>query len=214
MKLLLVSATLDEIRPLVEFFTFKEGLNLKNSHEITVLVGGVGMVSMAFSLGKALGQHSYDLALNAGIAGSFNRSLKPGDVVAVSSDSFSELGAEDGPAFLSIEQMGFGKSTFTPVPSILTNKLAGDLPTVSAITVNTVHGNESSILQTVNKLNPDIETMEGASFFYACSQENIPSIQVRAISNYVEPRNRASWNIPFAVNNLNLTLVEILKKIL
>ena len=36
---------------------------------------------------------------------------------------------------------------------------------VKAITVNTVHGNEDSISKIINRLNPDIETMEGAAIF-------------------------------------------------
>jgi len=45
------------------------------------LVSGVGMVSTAISVTNALKSKRYDLVINAGIAGSFNRSLELGDVV-------------------------------------------------------------------------------------------------------------------------------------
>jgi futalosine hydrolase len=61
----------------------------------------------------------------------------------------------------------------------------------------------------VKKFNPDIETMEGATFFYICSRENIPFLAVRAISNRVEKRNRESWNIALALDNLSVKLIEI-----
>jgi futalosine hydrolase len=60
------------------------------------------------------------------------------------------------------------------------------------------------------KYHPDIETMEGAAFFYICSRENIPFLAVRAVSNRVEPRNKEKWNIPLAISNLSLKLKEVL----
>jgi futalosine hydrolase len=53
--------------------------------------------------------------------------------------------------------------------------------------------------------------MEGAAFFYVCRQLNVPCIQIRAVSNYVEKRNRDAWNIPLAIKNLNTFAVEFLK---
>jgi futalosine hydrolase len=52
--------------------------------------------------------------------------------------------------------------------------------------------------------------MEGATFFYICSRENIPFLAVRAISNKVELRNKNKWNIPLALNNLSEKLVDVL----
>jgi futalosine hydrolase len=43
--------------------------------------------------------------------------------------------------------------------------------------------------------------------------ENVPYIQLRSVSNYIEPRNRASWKIPLAVKNLNDTLINALNEI-
>lgn len=88
-----------------------------------------------------------------------------------------------------------------------------NLPPVSGITVNTVHGNSDSIKKVVRRFHPDIETMEGAAFFYACSQQKIPCLQIRAVSNYVAMRNKSAWNIPLAVKNLNETVIKILDEI-
>jgi futalosine hydrolase len=54
--------------------------------------------------------------------------------------------------------------------------------------------------------------MEGAAFFYSCAQAGLPSIQLRAISNWVEPRNRDAWNIPLAISNLNQTIAQLLSE--
>jgi futalosine hydrolase len=63
----------------------------------------------------------------------------------------------------------------------------------------------------VNKYDPDIETMEGAAFFYICARECIPFISVRAISNMVERRDRKKWNIPLAIDNLAIKLDDVFK---
>jgi futalosine hydrolase len=88
-----------------------------------------------------------------------------------------------------------------------------NLRQVDAVTVNTVHGNEKSIKSVKRKYNPDIESMEGAAFFYVCMMEKIPCIQLRAVSNYVERRNKNSWNIPLAIRNLNVVAFDLLKSI-
>src|SRR5688572_32333701 len=99
MKILLVSATKPEIAPFLE----KNGLDTRGSvfsshsykgHSLDILITGVGAVQTAYFLGRHL-KPGYDLALNAGICGSFGRNLKLGDVVQVSEDYFADLGAED-----------------------------------------------------------------------------------------------------------------------
>jgi futalosine hydrolase len=55
--------------------------------------------------------------------------------------------------------------------------------------------------------------MEGAAFFYACRQFNIPCLQIRAVSNYVEKRNRDNWDIPLAIKNLNNFAIELVNRI-
>ena len=84
---------------------------------------------------------------------------------------------------------------------------------VRGITVNKVHGNEKSIKQVQSRLSPDIESMEGAAFFYACKMSKVNFIQIRAISNYVEKRNKNSWQIELALSNLASELKQILNQI-
>jgi futalosine hydrolase len=175
------------------------------------------MVATAFALGKHLANNQYDLAINLGIAGSFDREIALGEVVEISKDTIAELGAEDDNYFLPIEKLGFGEGTYYPSSKLenlynLFNNF--NLKQTTAITVNTVHGNNASIQKITDRLNPQIESMEGAAFFYACKQFNVPCIQIRAVSNYVEKRNRDAWKIGLAIKNLNtfaMELVEICK---
>ncbi len=210
MKLLLVAATLAEIQPVMSHFSLGEGDNEIGSHQILVIITGIGMVATAFLMGKNLAEQDFDLAINAGIAGSFDRNLQLGEVVSVTRDCFAELGAEDDKHFLTLSDLGFGENSVLPIqPGILVTELKA----VSGITVNRVHGCETTIQKTSRQWQPQIESMEGAAFFYACNQLNIPALQLRAISNYVEKRNRDHWNIGLAIKNLNEELIHLLTRL-
>ena len=215
MNILIVSATRNEIEPLIsELSDFREERsNLYqasfNSISIDVLITGIGMVATSFYLGKHL-HNKYDLAINLGIAGSFNRNIEMGSVVNIYSDRFSELGAEDGNSFLSLEEMNLQGESEIVNELTTNNPIIDALPKVTGITVNTVHGNEQSIETVINRFHPYTESMEGAAFLFACKAANQPCVQIRAISNYVEKRNRNNWNIPLAIANLNKKAIEIL----
>jgi futalosine hydrolase len=226
MRILVVVATEEEVGSLKSEVKSQES-RIKNQEleneaqgsglktlDFELLITGVGMVATAFALGRHLALNSYDLVVNLGIAGSFDRDIDLGDVLEITEDTFAELGAEDDNEFLSIEKMGFGKCTFYPSTKLsnlynLFNTF--NLKTAKAITVNTVHGNEASIKKVSERLNPQLESMEGAAFFYACREMNVPCIQIRAVSNYVEKRNRDNWNIRLAIKNLNTFAMEFLK---
>ena len=213
MKILLVAATHDEVKPLLAKLAWEES-NVSHeayNHQLTLLVAGVGMVSTAFSMGTKLALEQFDLAINLGIAGAFDRSLKLGEVVEVKSDQLSEMGAEDGEKFLSLAELGMAE----PREFIFENVYAIEhqLKTVRGITVNTVHGKEASIELINKRLNPQVESMEGAAFFNACKMANTSALQLRAISNYVEARNKSNWKIDLAVDNLATETLAILKQL-
>jgi len=204
MRILIVAATEFEVQSLKSKVESKT-MDYKPS-TMNFLITGVGMVATAFALGKQLAENQYDLAINLGIAGSFDRSISLGEVVEVTEDNFAELGAEDAESFISIDQLGFGESRYRPTYQLPENL---GLKKVSAITVNTVHGNEASIAKVTGRLNVHLESMEGAAFFYACKQANVPCVQIRAVSNYVEKRHRDAWQIMPAIKNLNTFALEL-----
>lgn len=179
----------------------KEELTLDcNNH----LIAGVGMVSTAIAVAKELSSNQYDLVVNIGISGSFNRSLEVGSVVEVNEDYLSELGAQDSNRFLSPLEMELEMDYKVNMPE------RTHLKKVRGITVNTVHGDELSIMKIVHRLNPQVESMEGAACMLACKDANVPCVQIRAISNAVEKRNKSNWNIPLAIQQLNKELEQFI----
>ncbi|MES2417426.1 MAG: futalosine hydrolase [Bacteroidota bacterium] len=208
MKILVVAATKPEVARIFEDYGLADE-DFVQTPKFDLLITGVGIAATAFALGRYLGQQ-YSLVLNVGIAGSFDRTLPLGSLVNITSDIFAELGAENGDRFISIDQLGFGKSKY--MASFMTkNPLITNLLVVNGITVNKVHGNLRSIALTLERLNVHTESMEGAAVFYACDQFHVPSLQVRSISNYIELRNKANWEIGLAITTLNNWLVDFLK---
>lgn len=223
MYILIVSATSLEIEPMLKNFELlkKKESNLTfykyRDFDIDVLITGIGMVATAYYLGKTLQSYKYDVAINAGIAGCFDKNIALGEVLNITSDSFSELGAENGEYFLSlvdlklIEEDSFPFSNLELInDSVLKSEIVNQLIKVKGISVNTIHGNEENIEKIKKRFNPVTESMEGAAFMYACKLQNLKHIQIRSVSNYVEKRNKEAWNIPLAIKNLNNKLIEIL----
>lgn len=227
MELLLVSATDFEIRPLLLrsslVKTHEEGLWTYRMKTLCfdVLIPGVGMVQTAYALGRRLALKRYDLAVNAGIAGSFRDSLAPGTIVNVVEDCVAELGAEEGEKMLSLFDLGLADPDEPPYRQgkLFSNHAADDAwfggilgayPKVRGVTSNTVHGSAASIGRIRRLSDADIESMEGAAFFFACMNEGVPCLQIRSVSNMVEERDKSRWRLDLALENLNRALWEIL----
>ncbi len=227
MHILLLSSTFEEVKSIFQNYhiqnrtkqyPFCHTVNYQNSF-IDIFITGPGINSTAFFTASQLAKSKYDICVMAGICGAFNRNLVIGEPVQVKSQQFAQAGAEDGEGFLDIFQLGLmEKNNFPYSDGILINKnhdfpSLRNLKKVNSITVETVHGKESSIKNVVAKYNPDIESMEGAAFFFACLHYNIPFVEIRAVSNYVERRNKESWNIPLAIKNLNNLLIQLLNEL-
>lgn len=172
--------------------------------KIDFIVSGVSMLNTAYCLGKYLATHSPDLLIQIGIAGSFSEKVPVGSVVEVREEIFPELGAESPEGGLSLEQLGF--PLIETASETLYNHLENPvsycphLVQVTGVTVNKVSGITSTIEGLRDKWGPDIETMEGGAFFHAMKQVQLPFMQLRGISNKVEPRNRETWQIGAAID--------------
>jgi futalosine hydrolase len=224
MRILIVSATLAEIQPLANNLkivadTAKNTYHTKYSaHEITLLITGVGMVPTAYYLG-CLNKTDFDIALNAGITGSFSKDLSIGELVNVTTDCFAELGADYGEKFVPLNNLDFAgdfsESFITENGEIQNNTttdniIINNLKKVKGITVNTINGEAGRIEKIKELFSPDTESMEGAAFLFGCLKKNLPCFQLRTISNYIEPRNLNNWNKPLAISILNKRLIEII----
>jgi len=225
MRLLIVSATSLEIKPLLSLLD--KGRVLQNHvtryrykhFQIDILITGVGMVPTAVFTSIVLSKYKYDAVINAGVCGSFNRDIPIGKVLNIITDCLPETGAEDGEHFLSIIDLKLLDQDDFPFlggklvnDSVFESNLLNSLRISTGVTVNTVHGNEQRIATFLSRHNVDVESMEGAAFMYSCKLFKTRHIQIRSVSNYIEDRDVSKWNIPLAVYNLNHFLLDLLNE--
>ncbi|MGN6566921.1 MAG: futalosine hydrolase [Flavipsychrobacter sp.] len=225
MKLLVVAATEAEISIFTQYLqqhalpTGPMQYLTKQQNSVQVCITGVGMVATSYTLTKTFQKSSYDMALQVGIGGAFDRALNLGDVYFITSEQYGDMGAEDHFNFIDVFDLGLekenvypftGKRLVTPDAS-LHAKI--DLPRVSGLTINAVSGSEFTVKSRWEKYGCQVESMEGAAFHYVCLQEKVPFAQVRSISNYVEPRDKSKWQMKDAVIALNKWLIDFLESV-
>jgi futalosine hydrolase len=222
-KILYVAATLaeaDVLKNIPGLLSAPGGYRFGNI-EINPLVAGIGSVATVWAMKQWISVNDKpDLAINGGIAGSYNDKLLIGDVVNPVSDCFADAGVEDGDNFLTLSEAGLTNYDEFPFTKGLlladtrySLRMNDILKPARAITVNTATGSDSTRIKLLNKFNPDIETMEGATFFYICAREYIPFLALRAISNKVELRDKSKWNIALALNNLSEKLKVVINRL-
>jgi futalosine hydrolase len=221
MNILLTSATLFEIEPTVNWLRARaetEAGNVLNfgTVSVEVLFTGVGLTATAYALGARFGAGNLpSLAIQAGIGGAIDQGIALGSVVRVTSERFADLGAEDQDGrHLSLGEIGLHPGQpFNQREELESPAGLASLPftEVAAISVNRVNGSAESIARMRARFpEAQVESMEGAAFFYACLQNGIEPLQLRAISNYVVPRDRDSWRMKEAIAALNEQLQGLL----
>jgi futalosine hydrolase len=221
LKILIVSATAKEN-------SFTSGLDLKKgfpvrikeplNHDVDVLVTGVGAVQTAFSLTRFAGR--YQLIINIGIAGSYKSEFPLGTVVGVKEDAFGDYGIDDRGTFKSFATVNLiAKDEFPFQGDTILNPWLRDeffnvkLPMVKGVTLSTASGSAERINKIKKDWDADIETMESASVFYVCRMLGVRFFCFRAISNMVEPRDKAKWKLEGAVRNLNAEVRNFIKNL-
>ncbi len=223
MDILLVCSTQTELNHFLQFTgsTPETGFVAKYGHRIFSLVCGVGPALAAYHCGVALSTNNYQLVINLGIGGAIHADYLPGDALAVSADQFYMLGSEDHDNFLSVFDLGFAGRNAPPyeeglirTPSDALKMLPAGTPQVEGLTVQCVHGSKSGI-EKLKRLYPHaaVESQEGAAVMMASTLSGVPCMQLRGISNRVEPRNRAAWQIEAALNAVAALCDNFLKRL-
>ncbi len=220
MNILITSSTTLEIKPLLDHLESvsekKSFLEYRiNGHSIYPLITGIGATRMAYAMAQFPKINTIQVAINGGICGSYDPMLDLGQVVEVVDDCFADLGAEsnDG-SMLDVYDLELSeRDTFPFKDGKLVNdkrKYRTDITEVSGLTVNKALGTPLSIALMKEKYTAEVESMEGAGFFYACKMMDMACHQIRAVSNYVEPRNKDAWQLELAIERLNQSLVKFI----
>lgn len=235
----IIAATQGEILPLLEHFektVVKSHDSRSTSHDphltihdsrftysqfqsddlnIDILITGIGILHSTFSLMNYLIDHHPDAWIQIGIGGAYDKSLEIGEVYLIESEVLVDFGAQDSNGRI-INQFELGwmdphqypyVNEVLPCPFIPSDLI---LPVASGMTTMYSHGFADKIQKIEEGLHGQIESMEGAAFFYVSLMKKIPFLSLRAISNYVEPRDISKWEISSAIKNLNKKIIEII----
>ncbi len=218
MRVVITAATVGEWMPayleMNQLYTSKS-MRLKVSfHQ-----GGVGILATAFSLTRLVLEEKPDLLIQAGIAGSFDKTVSPGKVLAISEEHLGDTGVEEEGRWKDIFDLKLEKPGYPPfekkkLPNPWLNEYnLLKLPEVAGITVNEITTHPERIQQLIRKYDPCVESMEGAALHYIARQTNTPFLQIRAISNYVGERDKTQWKMKESIDVLNQTLLRYVDRL-
>ncbi|MBK7291322.1 MAG: futalosine hydrolase [Chitinophagaceae bacterium] len=189
MNCLIVAATPIEITPFLGYF---KSSNIKN---IDILITGIGLTATTYSLMRQLRLKKPDLVLQAGVGGCFDTSIPLGQVVVVKQEAIADQSVIELNQLKTLfdlklvpqDQFPFKKGWLINNSEVLKKTT---LKKVKGISVNEITTSKQKIKFYTETFNPVVESMEGAALHYVCLMENIPFIQLRAVSNYIAERNK------------------------
>lgn len=214
MKVLITAATAMELELIKNENIHHDGI------EINCCVTGVGAISTVFNLSEILNKENFDIVIQVGIAGSFDKQLALGDTVAVEKELLHEMGVFEYNTYKTVFEMGLIDGDEKPFSnSTLINwhndllELTG-LKKAIAITNNEISTSATKIKLYSDKYGAEIESMEGGAFHYVAIMKSISFIQLRGISNYVGDRDKNNWKIKEAILSYSDVCNQLIKKLM
>lgn len=197
--ILLVAATEMEALPLA---------GKKSGHPHALFVAGVGPLETAVRLTRLLceGRENISLVLNFGVAGAYVGSgAGLLDICLAESEVMGDFGICHQEGVVPFDGQLAEKGVFPLDPRYLAQAweiLArqdygckkGVFVTVNGATATAKRG---ALLQAAH--NGLCENMEGGAVARVCSEFSLPCLEVRCVSNMVEDRNPANWQLAAAV---------------
>ena len=216
MHLLLVSATSFELAGTKEFIE-SERSRLERL-DMEILVSGIGMVPTAFALTKKIFGKKPGLVIQAGIGGATSQN-QIGKPFVMNSDEMADLGVTENKKFKTIFDLGLaGNDDFPFSDGIFKNPNTRLLSWTSllvcpGITVNEITTDPAKVEAYKQKYGLAVESMEGAACHYVCLMENIPFLQIRAVSNEMGERDKSKWQLKASIETLNATLIDLIQKL-
>jgi futalosine hydrolase len=205
------------MQPIVLAATHHEISSFQQSHpEVPVYITGAGTMSVLYALGKIPVKEN-TIFIQAGIGGSFDETILPGEVVVIEQDAFAISGVWENEQLYSLEEKGIDKLAQTDASGWLKNEssLLHQLPfkKVRAVTSDLITDHAGLIASIRKRYQPQVESMEGAALHYYCMQKGVSFLQIRSISNEVGVRNKTQWKMKEAIENLTHALEVVIDKI-
>jgi futalosine hydrolase len=217
MNCLLIAATTKEIEPFLAYL--KQAPAGEKNNLPDVLITGIGLTATAYHLTRQLQLKKYNLVIQAGVAGCFNKKLLLGSVVVVKKDAIADQSVIELKQLKTLfdlklvpaDQFPYTKTWLVNPYDALLKKTK--LKVVKSISVNEITTSKQKILFYEESFNAVTESMEGAALHYTCLMENVPFLQLRSMSNYIGERNKKNWNMKESIINLNTELIQLVQNL-
>ena len=216
MTCLILAATPIEIAPFMKAIQDKDVI--KSIPDTDVLIGGIGLTATTYALTKYLHIKRPDCIIQAGLGGCFDTTIPLGKVLAIKKETIADQSVIELKSLKTLfdlkllpeETPPYNKG-WLPNNSELLKLFKGKK--VNGISVNEITTDKKKVKLYEEAFNPVVESMEGTALHYVARMENIPFIQLRAISNYIAERNKKKWDMKTSISNLNHTLLKLLTDI-
>lgn len=188
---------------------------MSDKYSIFIDITGAGIPFVMFNLQRSLHILRPSYLIHFGIAGINKGHGHIGDIVEVTRDQFGDIGVyEKDESFINMFDIGlWDRDLFPFEDGFLVNRSPLDItgvPMMEGLTVNSVPGSLRQQKVLSDRMPYQVETMEGAAVFMVALLNKIPFCALRGISNYVEPRDRASWDLKTPLIRLAALISDLL----
>lgn len=170
---------------------------------------GIGPVAAAVTTATLLAlEPTYEIVINAGIAGGFNGRAAIGDVVLANVTTFADLGARTADGFVTVREMGFPQDSSLALGDqrlVARISAARQVTSGEVLTLACMTGTDRRAEELAGRYPHALaEAMEGFAVISATRDHaGVRFVaEVRAISNIIGRRDRSTWNIPLAFDAL------------
>ncbi len=202
--------------------------------EIVYSLSGMGKTNAAHASTVLIRDYSPKLIINFGAGGAYPASgLAVGDIMVAEAEIYADEGVLDTDGFHGTEHIGipvlrrgrkkyYNEFMLDRRLSERAVKSAGricrdlsDPPKVKSgkfVTVSTCTGTRKRASELQKMWGAVCENMEGAAVAHICALYNIPLIELRGVSNIVEDRDTAKWDIELASKNCCMAVFELLRE--
>ena len=189
------------------------------TRSVVLIETGIGAVNTAQALTVALQKIDPELVLQIGIGGAYLGSgLDKGDLALASEENYGDLGVIAPDGWSPADEIGIPVlstdrdyyNTYPVDPALVARaqhilEQSGECVVQGPfVTVQQCTGREDIGNELAARFNAICENMEGAAAAHVCTLYAVPFLELRAISNRVEDRNKDAWDIPRAVQKVQI----------
>lgn len=192
-----------------------------------ICLSGVGKINAAGATAVMIERYQPQLVISTGCAGAYPGSgLSIGDLAVAGAETLGDEGVITSQGWLDLQGMKLpclvqGEQRFyNELPfsvqavekaMTLANTCGISLMRGRFITVSTCSGTDRQGEELARRFNAICENMEGAAVAQTCLRYGVDCLEIRGISNLVEERNMAAWDIAGAVEAAQHFVLRYLK---